>query len=288
MRPSLPKYTRLAKTQNDVDHAQRLRFQSIAADLRIAVATDPRVGREISSVDNLETTYHLLLCCGRDLVGTARLALPNREIASVTGQPFGFELEEEFDLSSLSAIPRLAEVARVCILRAWRSTSAVLRLYEGLYCLSRELGVTHWIGGVDCQTSRADEAELMRSVLEHRNLIDPRFCVEAHPSPAENLGSGAFYSDHERAHAKERPVSLRIASTLTTFTRRLGARCIGRPARHPAFPRCVMPMLAALDELPESTLAKFDLSTLAPAPGRLLSASSVLPANDVGTERKAS
>jgi len=288
MRASLPKYTRLAKTQHDVDRAQRVRFQSIARDLKIAVALDPRVGREISSVDNLETTYHLLLCRGQELIGTARLALPNREIAAVTGCPFGFELEEEFDLSSLSAIPRLAEVARVCILAPWRSTNAVLRLYEGLYCLSRELGVTHWIGGVDCQTSRADEAELMRSVLEHRNLIDPRFCVEAHSSPAENTDSGAFYSDHERARAKERPDKLRIASTLVTFTRRLGARCIGLAARHPAFPRCVMPMLAALDELPESTLAKFDLSMLAPAPGRLLSPSAVLPANDVGTQREAS
>jgi hypothetical protein len=288
MRASLPKYTRLAKTQHDVDSAQRVRFQSIAMDLKISVATDPRVGREISSVDNLETTYHLLLCCGQEPIGTARLALPNREIAAVTGCSFGFELEEEFDLHGLSAIPRLAEVARVCVLGPWKRTTAVLRLYEGLYCLSRELNVSHWIGGVDCQTSHADEAELMRSVLEHRNLIDPRFCVEAHSPPAENIDSCAFYSDHERARAKERPGKLRIASTLATFTRRLGARCIGRPARHPAFPRYVMPMLAALDELPESTLAKFDLSMLPPAPGRLLSATTVLPANDVDTERKAS
>jgi hypothetical protein len=241
-------------------------------------------------VDNLETTYHLLLHSGQEPIGTARLALPNREIAAVTQTLLGFELEQEFDLRSLSAIAEgLAEVARVCILGPWRATTAVLRLYEGLYCLSRELGVTHWIGAVDCQTPRADEAEVMRSVLEQRNCVDNRFCVKAHSFVEINLGETSFYSDQELANATERPSGLQVASTLETFTRRLGAKCVGHPARHPSFPRFVMPMLAALDELPESTLAKFDLSMLAPPLRRVpASAEPVLPASEPSAERRAS
>jgi|SoiMethySBSTD1v2_1073268.scaffolds.fasta_scaffold14972_8 GNAT acetyltransferase-like protein len=274
MRRDLPKYSRIARTQHDVDAAQRLRFRSLAGELKIGIASDPRVGREISSFDNLETTHHLLLYCDLSLIGTARLALPNREVASANGTLLGFELEQEFALTGLFSIREgLAEVARVCILESWRSTTAVLRLYEGLYCLSRELGVTHWIGGVDCQTSRRDDAELMHSALADRELVDPRIEVFARPhahivpgpSAATSVFHSGFYSDGERASAGGRLSELRLASTLLTFTRRLGARCIGHPARHPAFPRFVMPMLVALDQIPQPTLAKFDLSLLAPS-----------------------
>lgn len=265
MRTVIPKHYKVARTQQDVDRAQQLRFRAIAADLNISVEHDPRVARELSSVDNLETTHHVLLYAGDELVGTARLALPNAEIAALGRTTMGFEVEQELDLSPLSPLrDGLAEVARVCVLRPWRSTAAVLSLYEGLYCVSRELGVTHWIGAVDCQTSRRDEAEMMRDVLGRRGLVDERFYIgDAHDAPsARDEEQGAFYSASERE--RPRDAELRIASTLATFTRRLGARCIAPPVRHPAFPRYVMPMLVELDRMPESTVAKFDLSTLAP------------------------
>jgi putative hemolysin len=172
------KYCRVARTQADVDAAQRVRYRCIANELNIAVELDGRVRREISAVDNLETTHHLLLYCGQHLVGTARLALPNGEVAEASGTDLGFELEHEFDLARLSTMRHgLAEVARLCILEPWRHTAAALRLYEGLYCLSRELGVTHWIGAVDCQTSRTEEARAMRVCLENRNFMHERYEV---------------------------------------------------------------------------------------------------------------
>ena len=74
-----------------------------------------------------------------------------------------------------------------------------------------------------------------------------------------------FHSEPERERARAAGGHVRISSTVTAFARRLGARCVGRPVRHPAFPRFVLPMLVALDEFPRETLAKFDLSLLGPS-----------------------
>jgi hypothetical protein len=268
MATDLPKYCRVARTQADVDAAQRVRYRCIANELNIAVELDGRVGREISAVDNLETTHHLLLHCGQHLIGTARLALPNRDVAEASGTHLGFELEHEFELGELSMIRHgLAEVARLCILEPWRRTAAALRLYEGLYCLSRELGVTHWIGAVDCQTSRTEEARAMRVCLENENLAHYKYGVTLRQSRRSDGAcpeSCASVEPNRAANASGRSASRPLASTLATFTRRLGARCLGAPSRHPCFPRYVMPMLVTLDELPRATLSLFDLSLLAP------------------------
>jgi putative hemolysin len=264
------KYCRVARTQADVDAAQRVRYRCIANELNIAVELDGRVGREISAFDNLETTHHLLLYCGQNLIGTARLALLNPDVADASGTDLGFELEHEFDLAGLSPIGHgLAEVARLCILEPWRRTSASLRLYEGLYCLSRELGVSHWIGAADCQTSRRDEARAMRVRLENGNFIHETYQVKLRQRARSELGpraGGALVCGVAgESSATVPPGSHQMASTLATFTRRLGAQCLGEPSLHPAFPRYVMPMLVTLDELPRSTLSLFDLSLLAPS-----------------------
>src|SRR4051812_47993416 len=123
----------IARTLEDVDAVQRLRFVSIGTDLKIRIAFDPRVGREVSPFDVLSSTYHVLLRCGRTLVGTARLALPNPEVARASGTDFGFEIEDEVDLGGFQGIRQgLAEIARVCVLPPWQSTPAVIGLYEAI------------------------------------------------------------------------------------------------------------------------------------------------------------
>jgi hypothetical protein len=271
MQPHRSKYrSTIARTRQDMDSIQRLRFVSIGTDLKIRIAFDPRVGREVSSFDNLLGSYGVMLHCGQTLVGTARLALPNPEVARASGTDFGFEIEDEVELGGFRAIRQgLGEIARICVLPAWQSTPAVSRLYEALYCLSRELGVSHWIGCVDARTSRADEADLMFSAIERRGLVDRRLQAGVRAphrmQTDEDAPGEAFYSERERERAKHATGDIRISKTVATFARRFGARCVGRPVRHPAFPRFVLPMLVALNEFPRETLAKFDLSMLVPS-----------------------
>jgi hypothetical protein len=281
-------YWKPARTLPDLDEAQRLRFRCLAAELGIPVAHDRHVERDVSSTDCLSTTEHVLVYEGQLCVGTARVAFPNLEVARASGTRFGLELEKAgLDLAALDDISRqIAEVSRLCVLRQWHGTTAVLRLYEGLYVMSRQRGARYWVGGVDCKTSILTEAELMRSVLARRGSVSSRHQLAALPDePAESsrqIGrpTSRFYTPEQLERAEQgQPESLPIAGALSAFVKRLGATCIGRPALHPAFPRYVLPMLVDLECLPKATLSLFDQAQFAPlriattsAPDHLLDA----------------
>jgi len=260
-----------ARTLADLDQGQRLRFLCLSMDLGIHVVNDPHVERDISSIDCLGTTEHVLVFEDQLCVATARLAFPNPDVARASRTRLGLELENAgVDLSGLHDISdQVAEISRLCVLKRWRGTAAVIRLYEGLYVVSRQRGVRYWVGGVDCRTSNLAEAQLMRSILGLRGAIDPRhqLAVVGKPAPAGQPGGTKteFYTKEqlelaELGHSEGLP----IAGALVAFTKRLGATCIGWPAMHPAFPRYVLPMLVDLDRLPEATLRMFDQSQLAP------------------------
>jgi hypothetical protein len=262
----------LALSKAEVDAAQSVRFRVLAGELGAPIAIDPRVSREISSLDNLSTTYHVLVQSGSEAVATARLSLANAELAREAATDFGFELEQDLDLATLRALTgELGEVARLCVLQRWRGTRAARLLYAGLYRLSVRLGVRYWIGGVDCRTPYRDEALVMRSVLERRGLVSDRFQTEARrraasSEPDHGGGARAFYRRDERdAAAQGRLAGLRVAPALEVFTLRLRARCSGLPFRHPEFHRFVMPMITDLGEIPATTIAEFGR---APANGR--------------------
>lgn len=265
-------YWKMAHTRHDVDHAQQVRWQSLIGEVGIPSAANARVPRDVSPLDNLSTVQHLLVYREQTPIGTARLACANQEVAAASRSELGLELEQIFDLGALYGLRgELAEVSRLCMLRSG-GPGAVLRLYEGLYVVSRQLGVRYWVGGVDCQTARSDDATLMHSALEQRGLMSERFRLTDGRHGTGLLefdsGSGAAVSCSQGDYAgarRGRVGQIKLASTLETFTRRLGARCVGAPARHPVFSRFVMPMLVDLNDFPEATLAGFDLSLLAPA-----------------------
>jgi L-ornithine Nalpha-acyltransferase len=270
-------YWKVARTQQDIDEVQRVRWQCLMEERAIGAPASGAIRRDIGCIDNLSTVWHLLVYSGSKAVGTARVARPNAELAALTGTRYGLELEQQLDLGRLGDVAgELAEVSRLCMSRA-SGVRGALRLYEGLYVVSRQLGVRHWIGGVDCQTPHRDEAELMRAALERRGWMSQRSLLSARcprsPSAASRatVGNGAteasrFFSPAELDAARRGELdTLRLASTLESSARRLGARCVGAPISHPVFPRFVMPMMADLEELPADTLATFDRSLLAPA-----------------------
>lgn len=262
----LQTYWTVARTQADVDAAQRLRWQVAAEEMGIARVDGVGVERDVSVFDTLITTYHVLVRSGDRTVGTARLAIESADVARRAGTAFGFEMEREFELTALRHLGHpIAEVARVFISREWRASSAVSSLYEGLYATSLQLGVRYWVGAVDCQTSSREEAERMHTLLERRGLalsscpVLPRHdgtSRSQEPSDGQAPAGSASTGDRSASH----PAPFRLATTLTSFTRRLAAHCVGKPSRHPVFPRMVMPMLADLDALPRGTLARFEPS----------------------------
>lgn len=266
-------YWRPARTLRDLDEAQRLRFHCISVELGIRFESDRHVERDVSRIDCLNTTEHVLVYQGQRCVATARVALPNRDLARARRTRLGLELEDAgIDLGALRDVSsQIAEISGLFVLRQWHGTAAAARLYEGLYVLTRQLGARYWLGGVDCQTSCLHEAELMRLILSRRGRVSTRYRVESVSGAYSDSGdrcaspTSIFYTPKQLQLAEQgQPEGLPIAGALTAFTKRLGATCIGRPALHPRFPRYVLPMLVDLRELPPATLRMFDRGQLAP------------------------
>jgi L-ornithine Nalpha-acyltransferase len=263
---------KVVRTIGDLNQAQRLRYEGYERDLGISIAVDPRVERDVSSHDTLDTAIHVLVYQGLEPIGTARLALADADVARASRTDLGFELEREFELSQFAAMRScVAEVARVCVVRRFHGTRAVPCLYEALFALSREHGIRYWVGGVDCQTSCAEEATRIHADLAQQGLVSSSLRVKAR---GHHTGSKVQEGGQTSRRA--------LPSSIAAFVRSLGAKCLGAPGVHPAFPRYVLPMFVDLDALPAATLAHFDCSLLPPKltpPRPSLSAPSAKPQN---------
>jgi L-ornithine Nalpha-acyltransferase len=254
----------LAETIADLRAVQRTRYVSFQEENGIPIAHDPRVRRDVASGDTSETTRHVMVCDQGRCVATARLSLGDPDLAEAPGHRFGFEMEADWDLRALEPLcGKLVEVSRLAVLREYWPSNAAFRLYEGITVTSLALGKSHLIGAVDCRTDQPDDARIMQCILAARGHHSFDFSI---PTTAAGGKSGAhpgvrtdFYSAEQRARALDGDIAeLPVSHPLAALTKHLGARCIGGPARHPSFPRMVLPVLVDLCALPARTVARFE------------------------------
>lgn len=256
-----PVYCLVASTQRQLDDALRVRWTVFGQELGLIGGPLPPAPREVDCFDTLETTVHLVVYAGSRPVATSRLLLPSLEVARVTGGYLGIALEQKLDLASVGSPGiRLAESTRFCILKEWRHSEVLLRLQAGLYQESRRLGVTHWIASANTETDSGEDAAVLSQVAAHRSWVSHRWRVQARePSRPPVVPSAPLYTPAERVRAREgRLDGLRMPRTLMLFAHKMGARFISEPLYDTHFRRFSMPLIAALDEIPASTLALFD------------------------------
>jgi len=258
----------VATTQRQLDDALRVRWAVFGEELRLLVGPLPPVPREVDCFDTLSTTVHLVVYAGARPVATTRLLLPNPEVTHLTGRRLGIALEQKLDLSGVEGPGlSLAESTRFCILKEWRHSEVLVRLQSGLYQESRRLGVSHWIASANTETDSAEDAALLFQVASFQGLVSPRWRVRTLASHAPpELPSAPLYTPLERARASQGQLAgLRLPRTLALFARKMGARFMGTPLYDAGFRRFSLPLIAALDEIPASTLALFDaVDTRAP------------------------
>jgi L-ornithine Nalpha-acyltransferase len=251
----------VATTQRQLDDALRVRWAVFGAELRLLGGPVPPAPREVNCFDTLETTVHLVVYADDMPVATSRLLLPNPEVALATGGHLGIELEQKLDLSGVGG-PGLvfAESTRFCILKPWRHTEALVWLQAGLYKESRRRGVTHWIASANTETDSAEDARLIFQLATHQGLVSQRWRVRVRTSSASpDLPSAILYTPSERVRARQgRLDGLRMPRVLSLFAYKMGARFVAEPLYDAGFRRFSLPLVAALDEIPPDTLARFD------------------------------
>jgi cell division inhibitor SulA len=253
-------YCLVASTQRQLDDALRVRWAVFGEELGLIGGPCPPAPREVNCFDTLETTVHLVVYVGARPVATSRLLLPNQEVSAATRGHLGIDLEQKLELSSLRGSGmRLAESTRFCVLKEYRRSEVLVRLQSSLYQESRRHGVTHWIASANTETDSAEDARLLFQVADHKGLVHSRWRVRPHePSRPPEVPSAPLYTPPERERARLGWLdSLRLPRTLSLFAHKLGARFIGEPLYDGHFRRYSMPLLAALDEVPASTLALF-------------------------------
>jgi L-ornithine Nalpha-acyltransferase len=280
----MPTTWTIAETPGEIGCAQRVRYVCFHDQLGIAIRFDPSLGLDVSGRDNRESVDHILVFKDSKVVGTARVGLYDAELAAWTGSRFSFEAEGVFDLAPLLAFrDEIAEIAKVCVLREAQAGQAPLCLYAGLLAACRAHDVSRLVGLVDCATAVGDDAERMREALEARELVSAELQVRPRrdlvEDPAGTPAGASFYA--ERDHG-----SLDVAPALESFITNLGARCIGKPVRHPVYPRFVMPMMVRVDEIPQRTISMIERAARPLRAPSAIRAPRPHVANDVSPRRR--
>jgi hypothetical protein len=254
-------YCCVATTQRQLDDALRVRWAVFGEELGLLAGAASPTRREVSCFDTLETTVHLIVYADGKPVATSRLLMPNPEVALGTAGHLGIELEQKLDLSGVGAPGLLfAESTRFCILKRWRHSEVVLRLQAGLYEESRRRGVTHWIASANMETDSEEDARLVFQLAARRGWLSQRWRVRARmPAEAPPVPSAPLYTPSERARGRQGLLDgLRMPRVLTLFAQKMGARFIAEPLYDRGFQRFSLPLIAALEEVPAATLARFE------------------------------
>ncbi|MEW1632553.1 GNAT family N-acyltransferase [Streptomyces sp. NPDC093801] len=172
-----PRYTvRLARDEDEVRAAQRLRHQVFAGELG-ARLDGPEPGLDSDAFDAY--CDHLLVLDEEtgQVVGTYRLLPPER--AAVAGRLYS---EGEFDLSALAPIrPDLVEVGRSCVHPDHRNGAVIALIWAGLARYMERTG-HNWLAGC-CSIPLADGGVLAAATRETvlaRNLAPQEYRVTPH------------------------------------------------------------------------------------------------------------
>ncbi|RKG86427.1 N-acyl amino acid synthase FeeM domain-containing protein [Corallococcus terminator] len=251
---------RVATTQREIDDAARIRWAVFGGELGLLSGQPSTSRREVTSLDTLDTTVHVVVYADTEPVATVRLLLPNPEMAASLGGTVGIDLEQRVDLSGVIRPEMvIAEPSRFCVLESWRRADVVTCLQAGMYVESLRRGVTHWIASANLDTDSREDALLSWQVAASRGWLSPHWRVSV-PDPwqAPSQPRSPFYTPEERAKAEQGALDgLRMPRAPALFARSLGARFIAEPLFDTYFQWFTLPLIITLNEVPVDSVARF-------------------------------
>jgi putative hemolysin len=231
----------LARSADEVEDAQRLRYKVFAEELGASVQG---AGAEHGlDVDGFDAHCDHIVVRDTDslrVVGTYRVLPPHA--ARAVGRLYS---ESEFDLARLQHLrPSMIEVGRSCVHRDYRQGSAILLLWAGLAQYMRRFGYRHLIGCASASLADGGmQAARLRDEVQTR-LTSPEYRVFPRlPFPHERIERAAHY---------EMP-------PLIKGYLRLGAQICGEPAWDPDFNTADFLVWLSLDNLNTRYARHFEL-----------------------------
>ena len=163
---------RLARDKDDLQAAQRLRYEVFNLELRLGLAGSFANGLDRDAFDS--HCDHLIVVDHRQkgVAGTYRLLLSDRVPS------FGFYSESEFHLENVKRKGmRLLELGRSCVAPDYRSGLVIRLLFRGIAVYAQANGVDAMMG---CASIRGNDVEELRGIctlLRKSYWADPKFRV---------------------------------------------------------------------------------------------------------------
>ena len=224
-----PLELRLARDENDVAAAQRLRHLVFVAEGGAAPAGPSADRRERDRFDGV--CDHLVVAHDAEIVGTYRL-LPGERAGRMGHYSAG-----EFDVAALLARHperRFVELGRSCVHPDWRESRAIRLLWQGAWAYALRSGADVMFGCASFPgTDPAAHVEAFAHLAAHA-ACPPEWDV----APAATADSVALSGPG----APDRAGGLRLLPPLLKGYVRLGGRVAGRAVIDPYF-RCIDAMV---------------------------------------------
>jgi putative hemolysin len=163
---------RLARDDDDLTAAQRLRFEVFNLELRMGLAVSFASGLDRDAFD--AHCDHLVVVDHRQkgVVGTYRLLLSDRVPS------YGFYSETEFHLENVKRKGiRLLELGRSCVAPDYRSGRVIHLLFRGIAVYAQANGVDAMMGCASIRGNDIDELRAICTLLRKSCWAEPKFLV---------------------------------------------------------------------------------------------------------------
>jgi putative hemolysin len=187
---------RLAKTAEEIDAAQRLRYRIFYEEM--SAHASPEMAAQRRDFDAFDDVCDHLLVCDRrrgegpeGIVGTYRLI--RREHAAKMGR---FYSSAEYDISKIIEYPgEVLELGRSCIAKDARNTSTMQMLWRGIALYAYHYNIQIMFGCPSTPGTDPDQHALALSYLYHHHLAPPELRVRALPEryvKMDRLEAGSY------------------------------------------------------------------------------------------------
>jgi predicted GNAT family N-acyltransferase len=247
----MPYKCRVAHKQKEFDQVARLRCQCFKEEQGLLASVKFPVEREFGPIDTLESTIHFLVTANETPVGTARVLLPNQELARESNSRLGLVLEKQYRLvRGLGRRVKAAEISRLCLLKQSQGTKALLTLYAAILKASRRLGLTHWLGATNLETASLEEASKAYHIAQAKGLLCRGWRLE--PREPTTLV--------ESSHSHGELATLKLPPILGLLCKMVGAKIAGPPSFDAYMGRYSIPIVIDLDRIPPATRRLLALS----------------------------
>lgn len=220
--PASKLIVRLARNDEEIKAAQRLRYKVFAEEL----GADIKNGDEGLDTDRYDPYCLHLLAIDENrkkVIGTHRLLTPAG--AKAGG---GWYSASKFDLSPLSCLlSQTLEIGRACLDKEYRLGGGIICMWAGIASLIEELGLRYFMG---CASISLADGGILASSVYHRLVEEKQLVEEKYRVISKNPFQ---LKDVQAAHKGELP-------TLIRGSLKLGAKISGLPCVDEEFGTAVL------------------------------------------------